>query len=415
MNACIIAFSGLLIAGGPPGGKPTSEAAIQLLRNVRAALEAKEYGKAVAFLQPSPAHPVRAEDLKKMAPRFLELGWFAKERVDLLAKKGNWCTYKEAIDKAPETLAWGDWEAREVPNQFKVSPDACHVLVLKGEVGAMFHWDGKRFKLLHYEDREFGERRFVEHCVKEIDTGEASAKAMGFDILGNMGPKAKSAAPAMSKLLKHEDSYMRVRAAWVLWRVDSRQEGMPVLLEAMKDKKVSPTTRALAADALGWFGPKAKSTVPALTEVLKDDDPKCAMLRVNAAWALWKVDRQTKEARAGLTRVLKEKDLEAFRTAVRAFEEIGMDREAIASLGEVLKRDETWRYWGQGALRPLQKALKEGGQEVRREAVSALVLLGPGDAVAVLNGLLKDEDLEIRKGAAEGLKKIEAKQPPHKK
>ena len=139
---------------------------------------------------------------------------------------------------------------------------------------------------------------------------------------------------------------------------------------------------------------------------------------MNAAWALWKVDRQKKAARAGLIGGLKEKnDVDAFTTALRAFEDISLDREAIAVLREAFKVNDGRNYYRDSAVRPLVLALKENDVELRKAAVATLILIGPNvgeypTAVAALKGLLKDADPELRKSAAEALKKIEAKSKP---
>ena len=84
----------------------------------------------------------------------------------------------------------------------------------------------------------------------------------------------RSAIPALIKLLKEEDSGIRPVAAYALWQINptgsEARIAISALIESLKDRQSS--VREDAAFFLGCIGPDVKSSVPALTELLKDDD-----------------------------------------------------------------------------------------------------------------------------------------------
>ena len=129
---------------------------------------------------------------------------------------------------------------------------------------------------------------------KDVRVRNAAATA-----LGQIGPAAKAAVPALIEALKDKDRTVRRVAAFVLGQigpaavpaliealkkdrvgrystavVDALGKigpvAVPALIEALKDKE--SYVRMYAAEALGQFAPAAKATVPALMESLKDND-----------------------------------------------------------------------------------------------------------------------------------------------
>lgn len=138
--------------------------------------------------------------------------------------------------------------------------------------------------------------------------------------LGNFGPGAKAALPELHKALEDKDSHMRVAAAEAIWKVSQQsKEALPVLLTALKEKSPPPSpprggivrlddsmlVRWKAARVLADMGPAAKEAVPALRTAAGDRSPE---VRVEAALALWKVDRQADAAVEALIGVLETAD-----------------------------------------------------------------------------------------------------------
>jgi serine/threonine protein kinase/HEAT repeat protein/Tfp pilus assembly protein PilZ len=89
--------------------------------------------------------------------------------------------------------------------------------------------------------------------------------------LGDMGPAAKEAIPALTGALEDKDNTVRCEAARALGRMDSAaKEAVPALAAALRDE--DEVLRHHAAAALGLIGPDALAAVPALIEALRERD-----------------------------------------------------------------------------------------------------------------------------------------------
>jgi len=151
-----------------------------------------------------------------------------------------------------------------------------------------------------------------------LSTGLDEWQGKGARQLGEVGPKAKAALPALTRALKNESGYLRIQAAYAMHKIDpANKKSVPVLIEATNDKnpylrvraaqalsKIEPAgkfalsvliselknqdrdLRIYAAFALGELGPKAIAAIPALTELLKDKSP---FVRKAVQWALQKI------------------------------------------------------------------------------------------------------------------------------
>jgi serine/threonine protein kinase/HEAT repeat protein/Tfp pilus assembly protein PilZ len=89
--------------------------------------------------------------------------------------------------------------------------------------------------------------------------------------LGDLGPTATEAIPALTGALEDKDNTVRSEAARALGRMDSAaKEAVPALAAALRDG--DEVLRHHAAAALGLIGPNALGAVPALIEALKERD-----------------------------------------------------------------------------------------------------------------------------------------------
>ena len=84
--------------------------------------------------------------------------------------------------------------------------------------------------------------------------------------LQQMGPEAKSAIPALTELLQDEHVEVWMAAAGALKTIGP--EAVSALTNLLQDRK----RRLGAAHALGMIGSEAKGAVPALTNMLVDND-----------------------------------------------------------------------------------------------------------------------------------------------
>jgi HEAT repeat protein len=265
------------------------------------------------------------------------------------------------------------------------------------------------------------------------------------ETLGRIGPDARASVPPLTQALRDPDWEVRILAAQALWRIarndttsiDTLVEvingngpadkgwkqmlaaevlgeiGPPAkravgpLVEVLAERKWnSMGLRSTAAEALGKIGPAAKEAIPALVLSLKDDK---ALVRVRAAIAIWRIDRQPKMAAPVLIEVLQSTDHDAFLrgVAARGLGEMGVaGKQAIPALIATLKgedsdlRGEALRALGcmgpaaAHALPIIRQALSEDRHYVRICAAEALWKLGaePDEPVRVLVKALADED-----------------------
>jgi HEAT repeat protein len=124
--------------------------------------------------------------------------------------------------------------------------------------------------------------------------------------LGRLGAPA---VPALSEVLKENDSRVQALAASALRRIGPEAKAaVPNLIAVLKEEKTSAATRIQAIDALGRIGPEAKDAVPALIHAVqtKDKDP-LSPLRLHATIALGQIGPVAKEAVPALMEALKEK------------------------------------------------------------------------------------------------------------
>jgi HEAT repeat protein len=133
-------------------------------------------------------------------------------------------------------------------------------------------------------------------------------------ILTQLGPKAKAAAPQLTRLLHDRTAhpYLRVAVAEALWRVQGQaQPSVAELIVVLRDSNWShgtgdQTPHGRAAEVLDRIGPEAKAALPDLEKLLKSDN---RYERFAAATALWGVARESKTTVPVLVELLKAGDL----------------------------------------------------------------------------------------------------------
>lgn len=105
---------------------------------------------------------------------------------------------------------------------------------------------------------------------------QASIAQQAARTLGAIGPEAKPAIPALNKLLTHSWDTVRVAAALALIKIEPKNcdHLVPILVEILPIQPAGlegwPERRD-AARALGELGPRAKSALPALRKMLREE------------------------------------------------------------------------------------------------------------------------------------------------
>ncbi len=235
-------------------------------------------------------------------------------------------------------------------------------------------------------------------------------------MLGELGPKAAEAVPALHKILekKAEQEYVRGMAAWALGRIGPAAEvEIPLLAETMYSRG-HIAVRRNSVEALGNFGPAAKSAVDELIKLLGDDDE---VTRVNTAVALWKIERHPKAVPALLEMLRKGKSPEPYHAAVALGFMVSEADATAPALIEALRADadsdngdvrraaaRSLGQLGKAAFPALKKAnaLADPDAEVRRCVVESLSWMGT-IAVRPLTASLTDTSPAVRRAAARSL------------
>jgi HEAT repeat protein len=103
---------------------------------------------------------------------------------------------------------------------------------------------------------------------------------MAFDVMGELGPQARSAASELRAAVKDANVIKRAKAAAALWKIEGKSDELiPVLTAALSERDPNPpgayyngvqrTGAIAAAAALGDIGPAARDALPALRQAMK--------------------------------------------------------------------------------------------------------------------------------------------------
>jgi len=134
----------LLTVAGPLRAQqpaaPSKAEAVGILRGLFSVLEAKDYGKAIAYFQVPPG--ATPADLEKAAARFIELKEISAGGIAILEAKGKWGKLIETVEPA---------RAERFAGKFGVPVAECYGLTL-GNAEAGFFWDGRQLKLIRCDD-----------------------------------------------------------------------------------------------------------------------------------------------------------------------------------------------------------------------------------------------------------------------
>jgi len=125
----------------PATGAPTKEAGIQRLKDVLAALEAKDWDKTASYFA-FPAGKDRPKDLGDKLGKLIELKEISAKGIEILEAKGKWGKLSEVFE--PERAA-------RFAEKFGVPVADCWGFSVEGasaNASVGFHWDGKELKLI---------------------------------------------------------------------------------------------------------------------------------------------------------------------------------------------------------------------------------------------------------------------------
>jgi HEAT repeat protein len=229
-----------------------------------------------------------------------------------------------------------------------------------------------------------GAKPAVPHLVKALDDRNDTVRKGVITALGFIGPDAKPAIPALKRLLRDPVPDVRILAGLSLHEIDpKRLEGIVVITTILRKDKEK---RSFAVSALGAFGPKAQSAVPALLRATRHKE-----LQESAIGTLKEIGPAAEQATiAALAEHLLDPDLELRATTLTNLKNLGPR--------------------AKNAVPALVNALKDNNEEMRKKAAKALAAVGPGAKAALkaLTNSLKDQSVWVRLEAAYALTQIDS-------
>ena len=228
----------------------------------------------------------------------------------------------------------------------------------------------------------------VQHWVDQLKSAEFRDQWYAAYALGMLGPKAAAAVPALHGLMdvnpvtnEYANEYSRSMAAWALGQIGPAAEPeIPFLIETMKATKLLAVRRS-TAEALGNLGAAAKPAVDELLKMLHNDDE---ITRVNAAVALWKIDRHA-EAVPALSGLLRQGNSSQTYAAAVALGQMAAEAYTVSpgpDRGLALRRPPTsavrrpvpWGSWQSGLSGPEEgQCPARPGRRCRRLVIEARV------------------------------------------
>jgi HEAT repeat protein len=169
---------------------------------------------------------------------------------------------------------------------------------------------------------------------------DREVRARSVTALGDLGAKMLAVIPNLRQALRtivltDSDEEVRTSALRSLARIGPEaQSDVASLINSLKDE--FPFVRLSAASGLGELRARARDAVPALTTLsLHDPSPR---VRLEAAVAIWRIDRRTGRVLPVLIEALKTGDEVSRWIAADCLGEMGTEaHEAVTALQEALR------------------------------------------------------------------------------
>ena len=255
----------------------------------------------------------------------------------------------------------------------------------------------------------------VEALVRALGDDDEHVQWHAARALGSIGPTAAPAVAALTERLKDEGALVRAYAAFALGRIGGPSAGsLSALAAAIKDP--DKTVRRSAVKAIWAIKPPPAIVIPLFVDVLKNAEPGVVVPALDAlaesgeqAVPLLLEALKEKQAQYWACLVLAEMGAKA-KTAVPAIAELlanddaGVRREALLALGSIGSD-------AQSAVPAMIKALDDTDFTVRYGAAFALGRIGPA-AKAAQESLQKrtaDSDHFLRAVSLWSLAKLDPK------
>ena len=252
--------------------------------------------------------------------------------------------------------------------------------------------------------------------IQALDDGDAGVRSNAAAALDRFGEAAASAAPALIKALEDESVATRRIAATALASVKPDDPGAAATALIKAARVEGAGIRPVVLQSLFKLGPDA---VPAMAEALLDPT-LTERVRVIIIFALKEMGRDSHAAAPALVKVLKLDSPFLRQQTLEALANYGDD--TVGYLAEALTDDDMGfrgRRMVAAALTPvgrkidvavpaLIEALQDSDSLVRQYAVAALGNANSQAAARAVIAVLRDEDVDVRRQAAESLSQMGA-------
>ena len=232
--------------------------------------------------------------------------------------------------------------------------------------------------------------------------------------LGAIGEAAEMATPQLIEALGDADQGIRMGAVFAIGRIGPVAEMAAKPLQKMSGPQSPPLLRTLSLSAQARINPNDKQlvqrAVPPLVEAMRSREPR---VRVTAASALVDLNAPPEMILPAMKRILSEGNPDMMAGALRVMG--GLGATAVPSLTEALriKDAQAGAALMLGRLGPeakqaipnLAELVTSGDPAARHEALMALGAMGPaaGAAAPTAAAALEDQDLRIRYAACYAL------------
>ncbi|WP_298868330.1 HEAT repeat domain-containing protein [uncultured Gimesia sp.] len=265
----------------------------------------------------------------------------------------------------------------------------------------------------------------INSLILELDSKDEGKKELAAHELGEIGPLAKSAVPALIKAIKSDSVGLRSEAIIALGEIGpDAAAAVPELAKILRSHSIILKFNALKA--LRQIGP---ASLPAEKQIATLLESNNSYIKVAAAWTLWSVNPDNAENQSKAIKVLiSSLDLpinEVRSDAAVALAEIGAPavKPLLAKLKTKYKGNHTVEcqqicdvfaqmgVQGEAAIPTLLKALKVEETSLVWRSAHALGAIGakPEEVVPALIPLLTNSSAEVRAHAAIALGNYGAK------
>jgi len=204
----------------------------------------------------------------------------------------------------------------------------------------------------------------VESLIQQLESDSEDKQALAAHELGELGPVAKSAVPALTNVVKESSVAARSEAIIALGKIGpAAAPAVPELAKLMRGYSVILKYNAL--QALRQIGPAAKSAIKQITPLMESNN---SYLKVSAAWAVATIDPENKETLQQAIQIL----LDGLHVSINE-----VQNDAALALSQI----------GAPAVKPLLETLKKEHKEHHteecRQICDVLSHMGPGGESAI--------------------------------